>query len=281
MKALLNELDRRWFGNGDPRFAWCLRMSVIFVVLWLMTEVDLRYADLPKGASVSVLGLVTPEHWWSSPALLWLARIGLVGGVAGWLLTRFKRLGAWTTVVAMLLLGSIYWENLPWFRHKFICPFWLLVVLAAAQCRRDPPRWLREAAVVVMATFYAGAGMAKLLGSGLEWANGVGLQLWLLRLGDTDSWVRSWVLEDAGIAQLLATTSLGLELAVPLTCVWPRARLAIGLMLLALHLGIDCILHIDFRPQMLLVATVFCWPRGPCEQVRCELPSVSSSPNPR
>ena len=202
MKALARQVEQRWFGDGDPRFASVLRLAVFVVVVWLMAEVDLRYAGLPKGATVSVLGLVVPEDWWSEPTLLWLARIGLIAGMGLWQVTRFKRVGAWLTVFGMLLLGSMYWENLPWFRHKFICPFWLLVLLAAAQARPCPPRWLREAAIVVFAVFYAGAGIAKLLGSGLAWADGVGLQLWLFRLGDSNSWVRNWVVEDAGIAQL-------------------------------------------------------------------------------
>ncbi len=174
--------------------------------------------------------------------------------------TRFRRVGAWTTTLGMLLLGSIYWENLPWFRHKFVCPFWLLLLLAAAQLRQHPPRWLREGAVLTFAAFYGGAGLAKLLASGFAWADGVGLQLWLLRLGDSDSLVRSWVIEDATLAKWLATTALGLELAVPIAIVWARSRPDLGVMLLALHLGIDRVLHIDFRPQMLLVAVILCWP---------------------
>ena len=172
-------------------------------------------------------------------------------------LPRLRPLAAWTTTLAMLVIGSIYWENLPWFRHKFVAPLWILVLLSAAEHRpKAPPRWLREGAVLVLAAFYGGAGLAKLGRSGLAWADGTGLQLWLLRLGDRGSPIREWVVADATLASLLAGGVLLLELAVLIAPFAPRARRPLGVLLLALHLGIDLCLHIDFRPQMLLVALV-------------------------
>ncbi len=249
--------DSRWFADDSPRFADHLRYGTILVALWLSLEVDLRYADLPKGAQVSVLGLVVPIACWSSKALLVGTKILLWTGSIAWLLGRHRPLAAWTTTLGMLLLGSIYWENLPWFRHKFITPFWILLLLSAAEHRpRLPPGWLREGAVLVLAAFYGGAGLAKIHGSGLRWADGVGLQLWMLRLGDRGSLVRDWLVASSSAAQVLATALLLLEFAVLLAPLVPRTRRALGLLLLGLHLGIDLCLHIDFRPQMLLVALI-------------------------
>jgi hypothetical protein len=251
----------RWFGADDPTFARRLRFGVVAVALWLSFEVDLRYADLPKGATVSALGLLLPAAAWSSTILLWATKGALWGGAALWLARVAPRRAAWLTVAGMLLLGSIYWENLPWFRHKFVCPLWILVALAAAEHRVPwPPRWLRECATLTLASFYGGAGIAKLVGSGVAWADGVGLQLWLLRLGDRDSLIRAWVIDDATIAALLASGALLLELAALLMVPFPRLRRPLGVALLALHFGIDQILHIDFRPQMVLVALVLVLP---------------------
>ena len=253
-RALIGE---RWFGDGDPRYARRLRLGALVIALWLSTEVDLRYAHLPKGATVSLLGLALPATFWSSAAARWGAKIALWVGAALWLRGLARRWAAVTAVLGMWVLGSIYWENLPWFRHKFVAPLWVLVLLAAAEFRPGcAPRWLREGATLVLAAFYGGAGIAKLAGSGLAWADGVGLQLWMLRLGDPESVVRRWILADARLARACASAALTLELAAILLVFSPRLRRPVGALILALHAGIDAIFHIDFRPQMLLVALV-------------------------
>lgn len=256
------------FAREPATFAAGLRLATIAVVLWLSLEIDLRWAHLPKGEVVSVAGLLVPVAWWSAPAALWAGRVALWGGALLWLHGRWRRIGAWTTALGMLWLGSLYWENLPWFRHKMVPPLWLLVLLVAAEHARvrDPPglapRWLREGAVFTLAAFYAGAGAHKLLASGPRWGDGVALQLWLDRLGDRDSLVRAWVIADAGVAALLASAALVLELAVALAVPLPRLRPWLAAGLIALHLGIDRVLHIDFRSNIVLVAVVLLpWPR--------------------
>jgi len=252
-------MRERWFTDDSRRFARRLRVGTILIVLWLSLEVDLRYADLPKGAQVSALGLLVPTSWWSSSGLLLAAKIFLWTGSLAWLLGpgRGRRIAAWTTTLGMLLLGSVYWENLPWFRHKFVAPFWILVLLSAAEHRPGHrPGWLREGAVLVLAAFYGGAGLAKLLGSGLRWADGTGLQLWMLRLGDHSSWIRERVIADSTFAALVSSGALLLECSVLLALVLPRTRRLLGALLLGMHLGIDLCFHIDFRPQMVLVALV-------------------------
>ncbi|WP_434420358.1 hypothetical protein [Nannocystis pusilla] len=160
----------RLFEREPALFAAGLRAATIAAALWLSLEVDLRWTSLPKDATVSVAGLVVPTAWWSSPALLWLGRALLWGGAATWLLGHartIRLIAAWATALGMLTLGSLYWENLPWFRHKFVPPLWLLVVLVAHEhARAEPgqaPRWVREGAVFVLACFYAGAGLNKVL----------------------------------------------------------------------------------------------------------------------
>ncbi|WAS94803.1 hypothetical protein [Nannocystis punicea] len=258
----------RLFEREPALFATGLRAATIAAALWLSLEVDLRWASLPKDATVSVAGLLVPTAWWSSPWLLWFGRALLWGGAVVWLFGHVRKArisGAWATAVGMLTLGSLYWEDLPWFRHKFVPPLWLLVLLVAGEhARSEPgraPRWIREGAVFVLACFYAGAGVHKLLGSGWRWADGTALQLWLWRLGDPDSLVRSWAIADARVAAMLATTALLLELATVLLVPLPRVRPWLAAGLVTLHVGIDQVLHIDFRPMILLVAVVLVpWP---------------------
>ena len=258
----------RLFEREPALFAAGLRATTLAAALWLSLEVDLRWAALPKGAVVSAAGLVVPTAWWSSPALLWSGRALLWGGAVIWLFghARTVRIAAgWAAAVGMLTLGSLYWEDLPWFRHKFVPPLWLLVLLAAAEHAPAPPgrapRWVREGAVFVLATFYAGAGLHKLLASGWRWADGSALQLWLWRLGDGDSVARAWAIADVRVAAVLATTALLLELAAVLLVPLPRVRPWLALALVAMHVGIDQILHIDFRPMILLLIVILMpWP---------------------
>lgn len=259
----------RLFEREPALFAAGLRAATVIAALWLSLEVDLRWASLPKGATVSVAGLLAPTSWWESPTLLWIARALLAGGAVIWLFSHVRMVriaAAWATAAGMLTLGSLYWEDLPWFRHKFVPPVWLLILLAAAEhARAEPgqaPRWVREGAVLVLATFYAGAGLHKLLASGWRWADGTALQLWLWRLGDLDSTVRAWAIADVRVAALLASAALLLELAAVLLVPLPRLRPWLGAGLIAMHAGIDQVLHIDFRPMIVLVAAVLLpWPQ--------------------
>ncbi|MDC0671653.1 hypothetical protein [Nannocystis radixulma] len=259
---------QRLFEREPALFAAGLRATSLAAALWLSLEVDLRWASLPKGAVVSTAGLVVPTAWWSSPALLWSGRALLWGGAVIWLFGHARKVryaAGWATALGMLTLGSLYWEDLPWFRHKFVPPLWLLVLLAAAEHAParpgQAPRWVREGAVFVLASFYAGAGLHKLLASGWRWADGTALQLWLWRLGDGDSLVRAWAIVDARVAAALAATALLLELAAVLLVPLPRVRPWLAAGLVGLHVGIDQILHIDFRPMIALVIVVLMpWP---------------------
>lgn len=195
-------LGRFWaglFARESALFATGLRVATIAAALWLSLEVDLRWASLPKGATVSLVGLVAPTSWWASPVMLWAGRALLWGGSAAWLFGHARKVrlvAGWATALGLLTLGSLYWENLPWFRHKFVPPLWLLVVLAVGQHARarpgEAPRWVREGAVLVLACFYAGAGAHKLLASGWRWADGTALQLWWRGRSPTCAWRLCW-----------------------------------------------------------------------------------------
>ena len=69
------------------------------------------------------------------------------------------------------------------------------------------------------------------------------------------------MIEHASVAALLASTALALELAVALAVPLPRLRPWLAAGLIALHVGIDRVLHIDFRSNIVLVAVVLLpWP---------------------
>lgn len=250
------------FEREDGLFARGLLLATLGVALSLSLEADLHYSELAKGDFVSVLGWIFPGEEWGSPLPLWLARLLLWTGAPLWILgpSPVRRVAAWMSVAGILLLGSTCWENLPWFRHRSVPPFWLMLLLAlqehASSAPSLAPRWVRQGAVFILATFYGMAGIAKLLGSGWAWGDGVSLQLWFLHFGKEGGWLREWVVASASAARFFASGTLLLELAAFLAIAlrWIRPPLGVGLLLL--HLGIEQVLGIDFRSNMLLVATV-------------------------
>ncbi|MDC0717901.1 hypothetical protein [Nannocystis bainbridge] len=63
------------------------------------------------------------------------------------------------------------------------------------------------------------------------------------------------------VAAVLATTALVLELATVRLVPLPRLRPWLALGLVGMHVGIDRVLHIDFRPMIALVPVVLLpWP---------------------
>ena len=274
MKRARTGLRARWihglpaflFERESGRYARVLLWVVLAVAIWLSLEASLEWSVVPKGTFVSVLGWLVPGEGWGSPWLLYLTRFLIWTGAALWLAgpAVLRCTAAWMAVAGMLLLGSVYWENLPWFRHKYVPPFWLLLILALREhAEKDPrlaPRWVREGAVFVLATFYGGAGIAKLLESGFPWCDGVALQLWFWQLGDKTSLLRTWVIANAPFAQFLAIGAILLEVGSLLAIPFPRIRAPLGIGLLVMHGCIDRVFHIDFRSNMLLIATIlFPW----------------------
>lgn len=262
-RALLDVLCTR----EDALFAKGLLWIALLAAISLSFEVHLDWVALPKSHFVSVLGWLFPGPFWGSPFLLTGSRALLWIGALSWLLgpPSLRRIAAWASVLGMLLLGSLFWENLPWFRHKYVPPFWFLLLLAAREHTQEgpslAPRWVREGAVCVLASFYGGSAVAKLLESGLAWGDGVALQLWFWKLGDPDVFIRDWMLESALLSRALASSVLLLELSCLLLPFSAKLRLPIGIGLLIFHLGVEWNFGIDFRTQMALIGGVlFPWP---------------------
>jgi hypothetical protein len=119
------------------------------------------------------------------------------------------------------------------------------------------PRWVTTLSAATVGWFYTLAGLSKLGYSGLAWANGLSLQLWIARWG-TDSPVSHWLQSNREAAQGLQAASLALELlALPLA-LWPRTRWLIGAGLLGLHTGISMVYpgHFFWANMAIIVLTL-------------------------
>lgn len=190
--------------------------GLLLVCSWLVADAALTYAGRPRGSPVSALGWVVPETWLGSQALLLACKLVFLGAAAAWLARRWLPTSAWVTALAFIAVGSLYWENLPWFRHKYVPPAMLLVAhaLASHEARaRDgrAPTWLGPLCVAAIALFYALSGLSKLIAVGPSWADGLSLQLWLAWLGDQDAFLTRLLLSDRLYARAAQTFVLVVE----------------------------------------------------------------------
>ncbi|MCA9693306.1 MAG: hypothetical protein R3A51_09245 [Nannocystaceae bacterium] len=236
--------------------------GLLLVCSWLVADAALTYAGRPRGSPVSALGWVVPETWLGSQALLLACKLVFLGAAAAWLARRWLPTSAWVTALAFIAVGSLYWENLPWFRHKYVPPAMLLVAhaLASHEARaRDgrAPTWLGPLCVAAIALFYALSGLSKLIAVGPSWADGLSLQLWLAWLGDQDAFLTRLLLSDRLYARAAQTFVLVVELAALVALASPTARRLVGCALVIAHAAIDATLHIDFRSQIALVVLYF------------------------
>ncbi len=246
----------------SSRWPLLILWALLLICAWLTLEAELNYPGYPRGGPVSLLGYLLPARALTSPTLLRACKILFIGAGALWALRRALPYSAWAATLGFIAVGSLYWENLPWFRHKYVVPALLLCAHALwsqAHLRRDSPRarapaWTMRLCLFLIAQFYAQAGLAKLLLVGPSWGDGLSLQLWLDWLGDEGSFITRLLLSDRLFARAAQASVLVIELLAPLMLLGRRARRIVGAALLGMHLAIHVTLHIDFLSQVALIA---------------------------
>lgn len=275
-----------------PRYAQVSIWILLAVSTYLVLETHLQYQYLPKGDNLSVLGYVLPQSFWNNSfildagkcvffpaAFIWAAmpfivRIDKISNEYG---AQLAVLSAWLCVLSYFFISCTYWENLPWVRHKFILPFWLLtlnalwyqfyaseIVEAFKQGKFYEkslyPGWVYGASVFFVSVFYTFSGLSKILSCpDFSWANGVSLQLWTYAFGDSSSPVAALILSDRLYAKILQTGVLLLESFCFLSIFFSPVRVLIGLGLVAFHCAVDITfsIKIPFESQKILLLLYF------------------------
>ena len=227
------------FKTTEPLFGLVSLWTVLAVAVWVSTETHLHHVDWEKGSPVSVLGSILPESVLASQVLFDLSRWTLWIAAGCWSLRLLVPVSGWVTFGAYTLHASMFWENLPWFRHKFVLPALLLFIHAMwFQCYRREfraargallsaricPAWVPFLGIYSVATFYGLAGVMKIWRGGLEWGDGLSLQLWMYRFGDEDWLLTRWILEHRTVAMVLQSGAMAIECLSFLAVVIPRFR---------------------------------------------------------
>jgi len=263
----LVETSRPFFGQFS---LWVLLLASVYLV----ASLDGGYPHREKGVTASVIGYVLPASVFSNEQIFTLCRYSFFAATFCWFFRRFLPISSWLTVILYTVTISFYWENLPWFRHKYILPNWLLLAYALwmhfyqheiRAARKEKrfwntalfPNWVYFLSVFSIAIFYTFSGISKLRWAGLEWGSGLSLQIWMTLFGDSRSLVTQLVLSDRLYAMVLQSGALLLECLAFLAIFSRRCRIAIALGLISLHLSIATTFHIDFATNVLLLSVYF------------------------
>lgn len=159
----------------------------------------------------------------------------------------------------------IHGPSRPYFFSGALLLGWLGgTLLARLVHRHQPPSLTRDerlaeaAALACLAAIYAGAGLSKLLHSGVSWADQQTLRAIVLahhRVADNSliGDYAHFITARPHLSQLLATLTLVVQLGAPLMLVGPRLRAAWGLLLLGFHVQVTLLTGIGYVQAKLLV----------------------------
>ena len=118
------------------------------------------------------------------------------------------------------------------------------------------PAWVFQLSVFSIALFHTYAGLSKLFISGVSWASGLSLQLWI-HLWGVDSALTGLLLSERTLAQALQVGTLVIETGAVLALISRRWRWAMGLGLMGLYVGILATFKFNFQYNALIVALFF------------------------
>jgi hypothetical protein len=265
----LARLDRWfWAPVAAERLATLRLLTGAFAVVYLLVRwhvmVDFSRIDVSRFEPVGVTRVLEaplpPAIVWA----LWAACVAL--GVAFTLGIRFRASGP---AFALLLLWVTSYRNswgMIFHNDNLIVVHALCLALApsaaalaldarSAPVPADDGRFgwpVKLMAALTLAT-YVIAGVAKLRGAGLAWAEGDILRNYIaydamrkIQLGSLHSPFGAWIVQYDAPFPIVSTLTLALELGAPLALLGPRIALVIAAGLWSFHFGILVSMAIAF-----------------------------------
>ncbi len=203
-----------------------------------------------------------------------MLELGLVIGMwlfgALWLCQRWMPISPWLCALFFTRAWAVRLENMGKTIHVshlsalllWILAWWRQTTLSEwriAKAQGTPwsglyyPEWVFQTCLAWVCIFYGWAGWSKLAESGLEWPNGISMQLWTRLWGNPHFFATQWILESRPLAIFLQATSLVLEVFAPLALL-PICRAWIGLGLVGMHFGIVTVFGWGFHGNMIIIA---------------------------
>ncbi len=199
----------------------------------------------------------------TQPVVVWAGVLLVTALLLAW---TFERWTAGATLVAFAVTvcfahaESSLLANAQAVTHGKMMPFAVLVAYElgrVAMPLRAHAAGIEAASGVVAGSYFLG-GLAKLRADGLSWVDGPALSLMAAERaeGSVLAGLRWAVASAPGLAGVMLAISLVLELGA-VSFLWPRARPAVAVLLLGMHLSIGLILsyfHFDWALTTVAVA---------------------------
>ena len=249
-------------------------------VLWvlLVHEMVLMRGDLPRSEGLrhnqaTILSFLPTEILTSQIVFLGFRWLFVVAGIL-WILQLLLPISSWVCVIAYTITIGMIFENSSQISHTknlanivlFVHALWYHfhardIRMALARntfwVSSIYPGW-----IYTLSLFHSNAALAKVLESGFRWPNGLSLQLWIELMGREGSVVNELILSNRSVAALMQWVVLCVEASAILAVVFQQLRVAIGVALLGLYVGIADSFGYSFLLNAILVAAFFFpWPK--------------------
>lgn len=215
-----------------------------------------------------------PEAIRNSDATFYSFRAVLLLGATLWLLNHALPWSCWLATLGFTGLWSMHMETTTNGAHIFNAANQLLVVqslwytffardireaLAQGRFWTTPlyPNWVYLLGLFYLGLFHTSAGLAKFAASGLDWPNGVSLQLWAYWDGRPGSWTRELMINYRPVVVAMQWLTLIFETAGIVGLFSRRLRPWIGLMLVSFYVGVVLTFDYGFHLNLLLTALFY------------------------
>lgn len=258
----------------------CARPQFAQLVIWALTYIAMARTQPAlvstvgeRAWPVTVLSFL-PEGALVSPHAFAACRwVLLIAGTA-WVFQLMLPWSSWLTAMSFTALVALVYENSSGISHTFNLANIVLIIHAAwvhfhrqeikaalntGAFWRTPsyPRWVFYLSVFCLALYHTYAGFSKLAESGVQWVNGVSLQLWLHLWGREGSILRDLILSNRNVAMLFQASTLVIETGTFLVIFSLRLRWLFGVALLGMYVGIIESFGYHFWYNFFLVAVFF------------------------
>jgi hypothetical protein len=221
---------------------------------------------------------VLPARWLADAGWVFAASMAAmvvyVLGSITWITRKLVPFSSWATTAAFLAITALHLQFSQQATHVAHLPAMLMVVyalwyqLCAADIRKANregrfletplyPRWVHGLSVYSVGVFYGWSGISKLLQSGIDWPNGVSLQLWASLWGNSHSFLTGLILANRRLATFLQWIVLIGELGAIPAIFFSKIRCWIGLVLIGFHLGQIAVFGWGFHANLILIALIF------------------------
>ncbi len=262
----LLRLSRPHFGQPVTWLLLCFAL--------VLAVVPFEYAQGERIGPATILSWL-PGEVLSAPWLYQVIRWTLIVSAVLWAAQLLIPWSCWATALSFMCLWALRMENSTGAAHTFNVTNMLLVIHAMwyhfyrreiCDALRDGrfwstplyPRWAFMLGVFYLGLFHTLAGLTKIMHSGLDWGDGLSLQLWVSFEGWPASPFGRLILSNRTIAMLVQSAALFFETTAIMALFSPRLRLIAGIGLLGFYAGVlTTFVDYGFHFNAILVALYF------------------------